>query len=99
MLGESISNESSDLMTIAELHGKLPSNLEAKEDLLTSDVFSNFRYLPVNLGLIPFLRKAINARTGQPISNMFTDCLTADYIFWPKITQYKREPDQISDVR
>jgi hypothetical protein len=79
-------------MTIAELHGKLPT-LEAKEDLLTSDVFSTFRYLPVNLGLIPFLRKAINTQTGQPISNIFADCLTADYLFWPKTTHYKREPD------
>lgn len=79
-------------MTIAELHGKLPT-LEAKEDLLTSDVFSTFRYLPVNRALIPFLRKAINTRSGQPISNVFTDCLTADYVFWPKTTRYKREPD------
>jgi hypothetical protein len=79
-------------MTIAELHGKLPT-LEAKEDLLTSDVFSTFRYLPVNLGLIPFLRKAINTQTGQPINDIFADCLTADYVFWPKTTCFKRESD------
>lgn len=79
-------------MTVAELHGKIPK-LEGREDLLTSDVFSAFRYLPVNLGLIPFLRKAIHAQTAQPIPNLFEDCLAADYIFWPKTTHYKREPD------
>lgn len=88
----STSYERSDSTTIAELHGKLPT-LEAKEDLLTSDVFSAFRYLPLNIGLIPFLGKAINVRSGQPISNIFTDCLTTDYVFWPKTTHYKREPD------
>ncbi|SFG73746.1 hypothetical protein [Sporolactobacillus nakayamae] len=92
MLGETISYESSDPMTIAELYGKLPA-LEAKEDLLTSDVFSTFRYLPVNRALIPFLSKAINTRSGQHISNIFTDCLMADYVFWPKTTRFNREPD------
>ncbi|GAY77984.1 hypothetical protein NBRC111894_3538 [Sporolactobacillus inulinus] len=67
-------------MTVAELHGKIPK-LEGREDLLTSDVFSAFRYLPVNLGLIPFLRKAIHAQIAQPIPNLFEDCLAADYIF------------------
>jgi hypothetical protein len=67
-------------MTVAEFHGKIPT-LEGREDLLTSDVFSVFRYLPVNLALIPFLKKAIHAQTAQPIHNLFKDCLAADYIF------------------
>ena len=46
-------------MTIAEVHGKL-SPYKRMEDLLTSDVFSTFRYLDVNNGLVPFLQKAIN---------------------------------------
>jgi len=81
-------------MTVAELHGKIPT-LEGREDLLTSDVFSAFRYLPVNLAPIPFLRKAIHAQTAKPIHNLFEDCLAVDYIFWPKTTYYKREPDLI----
>lgn len=79
-------------MTIAEVHGKL-ANVENKEDLLTSDVFSAFRYLPVNLGLIPFLKQMVNGTTGKRIGNLFSDCLTADYVFWPKTSFFKREPD------
>ncbi len=31
-------------MYLAELHGKLSSNVERKEDILTSNVFSFFKY-------------------------------------------------------
>ena len=31
-------------MIIAELNGKIPSNLDGKEDILTSNVFSFFKY-------------------------------------------------------
>lgn len=49
-------------MTIAEIHGKL-SSYEHMEDLLTSDVFSTFKYLEVNNGLIPFLKRQQALRT------------------------------------
>lgn len=38
----------------AELHGKAP--FIYSEDLLTSDVFTGFRYLPADEGVIGFLR-------------------------------------------
>ncbi len=50
------------IMTIAEIHGKLPP-YEQMEDLLTSDVFSTFKYLGVNNGLIQFLKKPQALRT------------------------------------
>ncbi|BAD76014.1 hypothetical protein GK1729 [Geobacillus kaustophilus HTA426] len=46
-------------MTITEIHGKLPE-YEGMEDLLTSDVFSTFKYLPLELAFIPFLKRAVN---------------------------------------
>ena len=45
-------------MTITEIHGKLPE-YEGMEDLLTSDVFSTFKYLPLELAFIPFLKRAV----------------------------------------
>jgi hypothetical protein len=79
-------------MTIAEIHGKLPE-YEGMEDLLTSDVFSTFKYLPVELAFIPFLKRAVNFRTGETINYSFDDVIKADYIFWPKTSYFKREPD------
>ena len=54
-------------MTIAEIHGKLPE-YEGMEDLLTSDVFSTFKYLPLELAFIPFLQRAVNFYTGETIN-------------------------------
>lgn len=78
-------------MTIAEIHGKL-SPYEHMEDLLTSDVFSTFRYLDPNKGLVPFLKKAIGfVDQKQPI--FLGNIVEADYIFWPRTTHLNREPD------
>ncbi|UOE74707.1 hypothetical protein [Parageobacillus thermoglucosidasius] len=79
-------------MTIAEIHGKLPE-YEGMEDLLTSDVFSTFKYLPLELAFIPFLQRAVDFRTGETINYSFDDVIKADYIFWPKTSYFKREPD------
>jgi hypothetical protein len=79
-------------MTIAEIHGKLPE-YEGMEDLLTSDVFSTFKYLPLELAFIPFLKRAVNFRTGETINYSFDDVIKADYLFWPKTSYFKREPD------
>ncbi|MEH7110682.1 hypothetical protein [Bacillus sp. JJ1764] len=78
-------------MTIAEIHGKL-SPYEHMEDLLTSDVFSTFKYLDVNNGLIPFLKKAIGFLDNTP-PNFLDDIMEADYVFWPRTTYLNREPD------
>jgi len=49
-------------MTIAEIHGKISpegTNLsERMEDLLTSDIFGCFRYLPPQEALLPFVNTA-----------------------------------------
>ena len=78
-------------MTIAEIHGKL-SPYEHMEDLLTSDVFSTFRYLHPNQGLIPFLKKAIRF-VDRKLPSFLEDIVEADYLFWPRTTKLNREPD------
>ncbi|OPD59427.1 hypothetical protein [Bacillus anthracis] len=79
-------------MTIAEMHGKIPE-YEGMEDLLTSDVFSTFKYLPVDLAFIPFLKRAVSFETGETMSYFCDDIIKADFIFWPKTSFLKREPD------
>ncbi|WML52376.1 hypothetical protein RCG17_23835 [Neobacillus sp. PS3-12] len=78
-------------MTIAEVHGKL-SSYEHMEDLLTSDVFSTFKYLDVGNGLIPFLKKATRFMDNAP-PDFLEDIVEADYVFWPRTTYLNREPD------
>ena len=80
-------------MTIAEIHGKL-SPYEQMEDLLTSDVFSTFRYLDSNKGLIPFLKKAVHFG-DQTEPSFLENIVEADYLFWPKTTYLNREPDVV----
>lgn len=71
-------------MAIAELHGK-----HLEEDLLTSDVFGAFKYLPPSLGLLPFLAKAKPfVEDAAPLS---CDAGDASYYFWPRAG--RREPD------
>jgi hypothetical protein len=79
------------IMTIAEIHGKLSPH-EHMEDLLTSDVFSTFKYLDVNNGLIPFLKKAISFKDNVP-PDFLEDIVVADYLFWPRTSYLNREPD------
>lgn len=79
------------IMTIAEIHGKL-SPYEHMEDLLTSDVFSTFKYLDVNNGLIPFLKKATAFEDNAP-PDFLEDIVEADYVFWPRTTYLNRELD------
>ena len=78
-------------MTIAEIHGKL-SPYERMEDLLTSDVFSTFKYLHPDNGLVPFLKHAKRA-TDSSIPDFLSNVVQADYLFWPRTTKLNREPD------
>lgn len=91
-------------MTIAEIHGKLSSSgskmHERLEDLLTSDVFSTFRYLTPDLGLLPFLRLVARenpeSRLGEALRSLeeaTQGSPTVQYEFWPKGTLRNREPD------
>jgi hypothetical protein len=79
-------------MTMAEIHGEIPE-YEGMEDLLTSDVFSTFKYLPLDVVFIPFLKRAVSFGTGETMSYLFDDVIKGDFIFWPKTSFLKREPD------
>ena len=86
-------------MTIAEIRGKISSrsgiNLNDRmEDLLTSNVFGAFRYLPPHLGLLDFIGTAIN-RDKKSLKYSVKPCWV-NWSFWPylKIQGAKNcEPD------
>lgn len=63
-------------MYVAELKGKLSSKVEHKEDILTSYVFSFFKYSDRKTFLKPFLNEL-----GFKINNEDAD--DAEFIFWP----------------
>jgi hypothetical protein len=74
----------------AELHRKV-NGLEGAEDVLTSNVFGVFSYLPHEAGLIPFLKRGLNLCGENP--DFLDNIADVEYIFWPKTTGFKREPD------
>lgn len=78
-------------MTIAELHGKSP--LTTSEDMLTANVFTAFRYLPADRGIIVFLRSVKGL--GDVIPEPEREA-TADYFFWP--LGQTREPDLLLEL-
>ena len=49
-------------MYIAQIRNKLTRQDERMEDLLTSNVFGLWRYLPAHLGLVQFLETARNIK-------------------------------------
>jgi hypothetical protein len=72
-------------MFIAEIKGKLSHNIEEKEDVLTSNVFSFFKYADRKAYLKPFLAELdiiINDEEAEK----------AEFIFWPKYDD-RTEPD------
>jgi len=81
-------------MTIAEIRGKISAtgaNLsERMEDLLTSDVFGAFRYLPVHLGLLDFLETSCD-RHGIPFSPAIQP-IRANWSFWPYLEHPRARP-------
>lgn len=82
-------------MIMAELHGKLSeeaSSLEAREDILTSNVFQCLRYLEPEYGLVPILN-AIFKDNHIPKNLDPLNYWNIEYFFWPVGTRKKREPD------
>lgn len=73
-------------MIIAELHSKIPSKIEDKEDILTSNVFSFFKYSNRQL-LMDYL-----CQLGIEVS--VSDSKNAEFIFWPSYDD-GTEPDLI----
>jgi len=74
-------------MYLAELHGKLPSRIERMEDILTSNVFSFFKYSDREIFLKGYLNKL-----GFDISNQ--EANEAEFIFWPRFEE-NTEPDLV----
>jgi len=72
-------------MTIAEIRGKISgegTNLsERMEDLLTSDIFGCFRYLPSDKGLIQFLNTAKSFHGHALV--LPSEVVGVHYSFWP----------------
>lgn len=77
-------------MYLAELHGKLSPKIERKEDVLTSNVFSFFKYCNRTI----FLKKYLEM-LGFEIS--VDDVNNAKFIFWPRFEE-NTEPDLIVRV-
>ena len=75
-------------MYLAELHGKLSRNVERKEDILTSNVFSFFKYARRDLFLKQYLEKVLG------LSFSVSDLNGADFIFWPTYDD-NTEPDLV----
>jgi hypothetical protein len=72
----------------AELRGKLPSETEAKEDILTSNVFSFFKYARRDL----FLRRWLDSRLNIKISD--SEASMAEFNFWPRYVD-STQPDVV----
>ena len=73
-------------MIIAELNGKIPSKLDDKEDILTSNVFSFFKYSDRQLF------KDYLSKLGIEVTLKETE--NAEFIFWPSYED-GTEPDLI----
>lgn len=74
-------------MYLAEIHGKLSSRIETMEDILTSNIFSFFKYSSREI----FLKKFLN-QLGFDISEQEAE--TAEFIFWPRFEE-NTEPDLV----
>lgn len=74
-------------MYIAEIKGKLPSNIRKSEDVLTSNVFSFFKYSERTIYL-----KSLMDKLNINVSDK--DLSEAEFIFWPTYTD-GTEPDVI----
>jgi len=73
-------------MIVAELNGKLSSILDEKEDILTSNVFSFFKYTDRE-----YLKNYL-CRLGIYVSS--NESKDAEFIFWPRFDD-RTEPDLV----
>lgn len=74
-------------MYIAELKGKLSSTMENKEDVLTSNVFSFFKYSSRVTFLKPYLKSLGICVSDEEASG-------AEFMFWPRFEE-NTEPDLV----
>ena len=74
------------MMIVAELNGKIPSNLKDSEDILTSDVFSFFKYAD--------RRFFVDYLQNLGVSVSVEEAQKAEFIFWPSYED-GTEPDLV----
>ena len=74
-------------MYLAEIHGKLSRQTENQEDILTSNVFSFFKYAHRTFFLYEFIR-SLN------IEISINDALNAEFLFWLRFED-NTEPDLV----
>lgn len=87
-------------MLEALLHGKLSSNQENMEDLLTSCVFGAFKYLDYEGGLGAFLQQATGINTSdRPFADLRIQSATFEFWpFWSEKGYENCEPDVVISV-
>jgi hypothetical protein len=78
-------------MYLAELRGKLSPRIEASEDILTSNVFSFFKYDSRDVFLKEYLKIL-----GFDISER--EARGAKFLFWPRLYEDYTEPDLVMIV-
>ena len=69
-------------MLEALINGKMSSDQENMEDILTSNVFGVLKYLSPDRGLLAFLSMAVLPDGTGPLANL-PQGTTAEYEFWP----------------
>jgi hypothetical protein len=87
-------------MLMAQLKGKLTRREEDMEDLLTSNVFGSFKYVPPEEGLVPFLARAVQVDGRRPLADLSL-VKSCNYNFWPNyvtIDQKGCEPDLLITI-
>ena len=73
-------------MLQAQLRGKLTRTEENMEDLLTSNVFGSFKYIPYEDGLSILLSNSIDSEE-KILSNLLPPIKDVKYFFWPWIQE------------
>ena len=86
-------------MFLAQLHRKLTRDESDMEDLLTSNVFGTWRYVPADLGLLQFLGTARNC-SGERLK--LPESASIEMSFWPWLKESGAkgtEPDVFMDIQ
>ena len=94
-------------MIPAILHGKLSSEQENMEDILTSNVFGLLKHLPPESGLFPFLALSEDLKGDHPLGRILSsdeigEDVHVEYIFWPWMKEEDctgAEPDVQIEIR
>lgn len=93
VIGAKIQSEGTARVSFAEIFCKPIGN--DSEDLLTSEVFATFRYLPPNLGIIRFIRSIEDLNTRIPEPDAESTC---EYYFWPVGKKLRKVPDLLLEL-